>query len=520
MFIKSIIPATVLMLSSTFTFAQSPGSLDPNFGSSGIAIVGVNGFEYGSDVHIQSNGNILMAGYTLPLSDFDFSLVSLEPDGSLDIPFGTGARVTTDLGGTFDYITDVVIDASDNIVAVGVANINLDNEMALVRYLPDGSLDFSFANNGIALDTFGFSDPNAQAVDLDADGKIVVAGYSNGNTNTDLIVARFLTDGFPDATFSGDGFLTLDLGGLFNWATDVKVDANDKIVTVGTATDGSNGRFVIHRFFPDGSLDHTFGNNGTVLHNLGNGDAYANGMAIQPDGKIVVVGLEFNGTDNDMVVMRLNDDGSLDNTFNGSGFHLVDGGSGDDDLYDVVVLPDGKIAVTGLASNGATNDLVVLMFNSDGTVDSNFGNAGMVTISSPGEYYSGRSMVMEASGDLMIVGTRSNDLGTLHSYLALRLTTGLNIGIADFSGANAQLLVYPNPIQDAFTLNFTLEKAEQVDLTLHDTQGRLVHTFQAPTTFGAGEQKLSFNLPSTLAAGSYHLVLSNQHGQQQIQIIH
>ena len=510
----------VFMLSSTFAIGQSPGSLDLSFGTAGIATVGVSGFDQGYGVNIQSNGNILMSGYTWPGTDFDFSLVSLEPDGSLDIPFGTGARVTTDLGGTFDVINEAIIDSLDRIVVAGVASFNINSEMAIARYLSDGSLDMSFGTNGIYVDDLAFSNPYVQAVDLDANGNIVVVGATNGGFNTDLMVARLLTDGSLDASFSSDGYLTLDLGAMSNWGNDVKVLSDGKILIAGTTTDGIDGQFVLHRFFRDGTPDAGFGTNGTALHSIGNGDAVASAMGIQSDGKIVLVGFQFTGIDDDMVAMRLNANGSVDPTFNGTGFNMVDGGSGYDRLTDVVILPNGKIAATGIAANGTLEDLVVVMFESDGTLDNTFGSGGVVTITSSGENNLGYAITMDPTGDLIAVGSRDDNSGSFFSYLAVRLLTGLNIGIADFSEASAQMLVYPNPIQDAFTLNFTLETAEQIDLKLLDTQGRLVHTFQAPMSFAAGEQQLSFNLPSNLASGSYHLVLSNQHGTQQIQIIH
>jgi uncharacterized delta-60 repeat protein len=161
------------------------------------------------------------------------------------------------------------------------------------------------------------------SVQVQADGKIVVVGTSNsGSGNSEFAVARLNDDGSLDNSFDGDGMVTTsfttpgdDVG------SGIAVQADGRVVVVGTSNSGSgNSEFAVARFNDDGSLDNSFGVGGLVTTSFSGGDDVGSGIAVQADGRVVVVGTSDNGSGaSELAVARFNLDGSLDNSFSGDG---------------------------------------------------------------------------------------------------------------------------------------------------------------------------------------------------------
>src|SRR5439155_102331 len=164
----------------------------------------------------------------------------------------------------------------------------------LVRYNTDGSLDSTFGDSGRVRDSFpGLGDITGLAAQ--ADGKIVVAGYSyQGVTRCGVFVARYNADGTLDASFDGDGCLTTDFGSC-DVAQSVAVQADGKIVAAGYSyQEGSTGiDFALARYDSSGALDTSFDSDGKVTTDFGGFDDYAQGVAVQADGKIVAAGYSY-----------------------------------------------------------------------------------------------------------------------------------------------------------------------------------------------------------------------------------
>ena len=205
--------------------------------------------------------------------------------------------------------------------------------VAVFRFLPNGTLDTSFSSNG-KLHTNISNVDSGNALALQPDGKIVVAGIS---TN-DFLVVRFLPNGNLDDTFNGRGWVTTRFG-AFDDAFAIGLQGDGKIVVAGV-TNQVQANFALARYLPNGKPDPTF-SGGTVITDLGT-DALIEDLAIQPDGKIVVVG-QFGG---DFVVARYLSNGILDGSFNGSGFVTTNFG-GVDRATAVALQPDGKIVAAG-----------------------------------------------------------------------------------------------------------------------------------------------------------------------------
>ena len=163
---------------------------------------------------IQDNGKIVVVGETADTNSTfsDIAVVRYNLDGSLDTSFGTGGIVTTDMASSLDRGFDVAIQSDGKIVAVGERYYlgNPDNAFALVRYNADGSLDTSFGSGGKVISDLGIID-RARGVALQSDGKIVAAGeWSNASFHSDMIVARYNSNGSLDTSFDTDGLVLTD----------------------------------------------------------------------------------------------------------------------------------------------------------------------------------------------------------------------------------------------------------------------------------------------------------------------
>jgi len=294
-----------------FTFAgnfviaryNSNGKLDRSFGDNGIVTTFFEAGSYASSVALQSDGKIIAAGTVFvdfiigEQSDTDFALARYNRDGSLDTTFGSGGLVSTDFLGKEDDAFSVLIQPDGKIVAVGSANDPANYyDFAAVRYLSNGTIDTSFGVSGKVQTDFGDQNfDRAQAAALQADGKIVAAGFaiSHGGGVENFAVARYTSSGVLDTSFSSDGKQQITFNNCCQSANEVLLQSDGKIITVGYAnTEDSDSDFLLARLTTNGALDSTFGVGGKVRTSFGDLNGGANGAALQADGKIVAVGFQ------------------------------------------------------------------------------------------------------------------------------------------------------------------------------------------------------------------------------------
>jgi uncharacterized delta-60 repeat protein len=298
--------------------------------------------------------------------------------GSLDPMFDMDGKATTPVGNFSNGVNSVALQADGKIVVAGYS-YGTDPDFGLARLNADGSLDTSFGTNGKVLTDFGGSFDRAYAVALQADGKIVAAGETNAASGGFALV-RYNMDGSLDTSFDGDGKVTTSFGGN-TAAYSVAIQADGKIVVAGRGFDDTIGLgFALARYNNDGSLDASFGTDGKVTTDFSNGNDYALVVAIQSNGKIVAGGARnsycifiFPNTVcyADIALARYNAEGSLDNSFGTNGKVATVYG-GYDRAIDVAIQADGKIVTAGGNS--------VVRYNTDGSLDTSFDADGRVII--------------------------------------------------------------------------------------------------------------------------------------------
>ncbi|MDB2644240.1 delta-60 repeat domain-containing protein [Luminiphilus sp.] len=336
-------------------------------------------------------------------------------DGDLDTTFGTGGKVTTDIGSD-DAASSVALQSDGKIVAAGYSFIASSYDFALVRYDADGTPDTSFGTGGQVTTEVGSGNDRAFSVAIDSDGKIVVAGYSRGSTDDDFALVRYDADGTPDTTFDGDGKVTTEVGSGNDRAFSVAIDSDGKIVVAGYSRNDSNDYdFALVRYDANGSLDTSFGTGGKVTTAISSGNDYARSVVIQSDGKIVAAGYSDNtGGFYDFALVRYDADGDLDTTFDGDGKVTTAIGSGYDVAYSVAIQSDDKIVAAGSSSG----DFALVRYDSDGTLDTSFNSGVKVTTPIGGNTDRAYSVAIQADGKIVVGGNSYGD-GDINADFAL-----------------------------------------------------------------------------------------------------
>ena len=332
-------------------------------------------------------------------------------NGSLDSTFDGDGLVTTAIGNYHDEARAVAIQPDGNILVVGSFGTSNGDDFFVARYNPDGSLDASFDFDGIVTTDFGASEV-PMAIAIQPDWKIVVVGYSEigpFNGGAKIAVARYNTDGSLDSSFSADGKAVTDLNSSHELATSVAVQTDGKIVLTGYKNVGINDNdIVLLRYNSDGSLDPTFDGDGMVSTEVGTGsDEFASSIAIQPDGKILIGGRAYNGSDTDLALLRFDSAGNLDPGFDVDGKVITDFGVGSERGGFVALQPDGKIVLGGYSEDR----FLVARYSNTGALDPSFDLDGKTSTAYPGMLNSptASDLVLQSNGKIVIAGYSNSD---------------------------------------------------------------------------------------------------------------
>ncbi len=467
-FVKKILSCLamvgLLMIFGLGTVEAAPGDLDASFGTGGKAIgSGSTNLASLGGMAVQNNGKILRAGLRLG----DAAVTRYNADGSIDKATfnpsgGEPGTVTVDLLGTGspeDAITAVAVQPNDGkIVVVGFSHDGppfLPDHFALIRLNSDGSLDTGFGTGGRVATVISSSDDDANAVAIDANGKIVVAGFASTGGH-DFVAVRYNSDGSLDTTFNSGGSMpgvaTADLSGAGSndLGFAMALQGDGKIVVAGESNAAGDFDFAVARFNADGTLDATFNPTGTkpgtATTNLLSTGERANAVAIQSDGRIVLAGNTDSSGSDDFALVRYNADGTLDTSFNAGGSKpgtvTTDfSGSGSTDFAEALAFQaDGKIVVVGPSqTTGLNPDFALARYSADGTLDTTFGTGGKVlTDFTSNSNDQARGVAVLGDGKILVGGDSGDfalaryagdvaDLAVTKTVDATSVTVGANV---------------------------------------------------------------------------------------------
>ncbi|MFT3896268.1 MAG: delta-60 repeat domain-containing protein [Thermomonas sp.] len=295
-----------------------------------------------------------------------------------------------------------------------------------------GGLDPTFGAGGRVLTDFNLSTDIANAVALQADGKIVVAGttYTNNDfSGEDFAIARYNPDGTIDATFGTNGRVTTDFPGLAAEASAVLVQPDGKILVAGGAYPlfVFLGNMELARYNPDGSLDAGFGDGGIVTTVFPHG-SYASALALQPDGKILAAGTDYvnfssdASSDTDFAIARYEPNGSPDFSFGSGGQVATDFERLNDDAFAVLVRPDGRIVAVGSSRDPLSDyDFAAVRYMPDGQLDAAFGTRGRVSTDFGNDGFDrARSAALQPDGRIVVAGFAIRQDGSHENFAAVR----------------------------------------------------------------------------------------------------
>jgi uncharacterized delta-60 repeat protein len=410
----------VLLAGSVASVRAADGSLDPSFGNGGEVITDfTSSTDWLSRMAVQPDGKIVAVGDTHP--SHKAALARYNPDGTLDTTFGNGGKVVT-VATVRESANGLLILPDGRIMISGSIDLpnSHDTSFALLRFNSNGSVDPTFGNGGIATTNINIDDDYAYAIALQSDGKIVAAGrrgiqfYPTEQRKGNVALARYNPDGSLDTTFGNGGTVVNDFGqGLESYALQLLIQPDGKLVIAGE----SSYEFLVARYNSNGTLDTTFGNGGHALGNFSSNWDNGRDAVLQSDGKIVVAGsATVNSPYDSFAMVRFNSDGSLDQTFGTGGRVLmVDEGG----LTAVALQSDGKLIALG-HDNSVYSPFLLLRFNVNGSLDTTFGNAGTVTTTFGGSATTeGEDLVFQADGKLLAAGLTSSDIYFKNADFAL-----------------------------------------------------------------------------------------------------
>ena len=345
--------------------------------------------------HIYADGYTVFA-ITATATDEDgtYDILGSGPAGQLDISFDTDGKLTTDFAGGWNEAQAVALQPDGKVVVAGYTYNGGNSDFALARYNADGSLDVTFGSGGLVTTDFAGRADSAYALVVQSNGKLLLAGRAHNGTDYDFAVARYNADGSLDTSFSADGLVTIDLGGS-EQARTMAVQTDGKILLTGD----SNGDFAVVRYNADGSLDASFGTAGVLTTDFAGGTDIAYDLLVQRDGKIVVVGDAYNGSSHDFALARYDEYGLLDTSFGTGGLVMTDFAGGYDGGYAVALQSDGKIVVAGQPDTGGVG---LVRYQTDGSLDTDFGIDGKVTTELNGTWPYHMGLVIQSDGKIVV----------------------------------------------------------------------------------------------------------------------
>jgi len=407
----------------SFTTIPAPGALDAAFGLSGRIRTGLGpGDDIAYATTIQQDGKIIIAGLSSASSFLTgtniFTIARFRASGLLDDTFGFPPN------GRADYFIgramSVGLQPDQKIVAAGTdaeTPFSPSKSAGLIaRYNTDGTLDTAFGSNGTSTLSVVDGRNVINSLAIQSDGKILVAGeaVTQGTSTGMSFIARIASAGVLDTTFASNGIIRIDALGSTSWARVVKIQSDGRIVVGGNFLDAGGHRFFyLSRFESTGSPDSSFNSGSVVTSPTGT----LVDIEVLSSGKILVAGTTTNSLNysDDIFLMQFNADGTLDGTFGSSGIVMTDDvNRGVETAAGLAVDADGRLLVAAtfhpVIGTILTNDFALFRYSAGGTLDTTFGSGyGMVTTDFGSLDQDGvLDMLIQQDGKILLMGASRN----------------------------------------------------------------------------------------------------------------
>lgn len=415
--------------------AQTAGTLDPIFGDGGLVIsapVSPTSMDNAQCAGVRPTGEVVFAGVSGGASSFNMTVGQLLPDGSLDTSFGNGGVATFASEGGSNFAYDLEVLADGKVLVCGAVSLTAANTaFAVWRLMPDGTLDATFAAGGVLIVDLDTSEDYARNLWVDASGQITAAGASKQPESSLYRSALIRCD--------ADGTLLNDFGNGGIQISPLVTSENHDIRGGTVAPDGSiylvgyttiewETQAIVVHFTAAGEFDADFGENGMATGELGSRyfDVHVSGD------RVLAVGDGSSGASG--IVQAFDLAGASDAGFGTDGLAAFNVG-GANVLLAIAEQADGKLVVGGSASTGfLMRDFMVARLGSNGALDAEWGDAGVtVTVVGPG-FEDVNDLVIQPDGKIIAAGFAQI---TNNDFVFARYLAGEMGAISGCTDANA-----------------------------------------------------------------------------------
>ena len=382
MMIRSRALRCLLFFLSQSALGAGEVTLDTGFGAGGLVLPPFSGQPsiesagHGRCVTVQDDGKILLAGHSLAGGGRRIAVLRFLPDGQLDATFGNAGVALLDSPNGDDQASALQLLENGRILVAGRTFAGGTSDMLLLRLTADGAPDTGFGNGGRVQADFDGADDSAQALTIDQLGRVIAAGTASLAGTRSAAVLCCLAEGTPDPAFGTSGRATLAItGAAANEGRDLVIQTGGRIVVGGHARITTNERFALFAFTSAGAPDTTFGDNGHVLTAVGSGsNIQSQGQSLieLAGGQLLLAGYGTASGTPRAALARYSTTGVLDTGFGTAGMVLTAAGSGETRATGVVQLANGDLLVSASLTD-ANMRFVALRYNTGGSLDSGFG---------------------------------------------------------------------------------------------------------------------------------------------------
>jgi|GEM_PF-6609289 len=431
---KFLFTIFVLLISNVFNCYSQDGVMDNTFGEQGVVNSEIEGdFEIATDMIIDSEGAIYITGSERSVTS-NLIISKILEDGAPDINFGLNGVVAipgndsifSRIGGAIELLE------SGKIVVGGCANGWPNSYGCLYQFLPDGTIDTLFGTNGCAVLYSGnYDSDNINSIAIQKDGKILFCGYSYNETYThSFIVGRALQNGILDTSFGDNGLIITNFSGGNSVAKSIKIMSDGKLLVAGI----SDGKFIFYKLHPDGEPDYSFGNAGVAFVEFSD-TVLLSGFDILSTGQIIAVGTMVienpaycQYSRRKIAMAMLQKDGTLDLSFSDKGTLLYNFNSCTDRADNVLVQPDDKILVCGNTGEASLLDpthLFAMRLLPTGDLDTIFGEQGTFQMEQDEFNNTSVAIGFQPTGKAIIAGTSVDNINSKSNFFLTRINTGV-----------------------------------------------------------------------------------------------
>ena len=477
-------------------------------------------------VMVQPDGKIIALGNIRnpPLASGipDILIIRYNTNGKLDSTFAQNGFIDDDFENGSDGISCGLLMSDGKILVGGYATHNGSSDFLVMRLNADGSRDSTFGTNGVVLTDIQTATDQINSIHLLPDGKIIACGsvrYSF-QTNNSYALVRYMPDGLLDSTFADNGIFT-NIAEQTGQGLHSVVLPDGKIITMGPINQFSQLKVAAFRHHPDGSYDTGFGTNGRIITTLGSDTYnYIYAAKLQPDGKIVFTGTASETTVANHIIGRFNQDFQPDASFGTNGLAKIARASASDILVDLDFHTDGKINLTGCNYAGAKPLMMLYQLHPNGDRDSSFGINGQVLTDFGQNQQCGYAVAVV--GDSLLVSAGTSEKNTKLSVILSRYVIKEPV-VSNTRPAPDKMIkhayISPNPVTSAAVLHFSLEKAQSLSIDLMDMQGRVVQQFKQHQLFDSGAHFVHLTFNADLPQGIMLLRIQTEDEISTIKVI-